>query len=117
MNKLIKEVFIFLLFFPLLIIYGKGIDDYRAIEVEPKLGMKCGDGNPIESWYATERILTPTADCMTIEHYADYSKWFTMKAIEFIKDNEDKLDPVLAYLKEVTINMSLVVGELIRSVL
>ncbi len=104
MRKLFNEFFIFfVLVLPFLIVYAKGLDYYRTEVVEPAVGMKCGDGKPIETWYATERILTPTYNCHTKEHYVAYAKWLAEKVPEVLGDNEEVIDSTIAYFKEITV--------------
>ncbi len=104
MRKLFNEVFIFtFLVLPFLLVYAKGLDYYRETVVEPAVGMKCGDGKPIETWYATERILTPTYDCHNKEHYIAYAKWFSTKVPEVLNANEGFIDETISYFKEVTV--------------
>jgi hypothetical protein len=67
MNKLLNEALIVtLVVIPFCVIYGKGLDYYRETVVEPKVGMKCGDGTPNETWIDTKHILIPTYNCATL---------------------------------------------------
>jgi hypothetical protein len=101
MNKLLNEALIVtLVVIPFCVIYGKGLDYYRETVVEPKVGMKCGDGTPNETWIDTKHILIPTYNCATFKHYGEYNRWFISKAKDFVLESKPAIDETKEYFKE-----------------
>lgn len=86
-KNLLNEVLTLMMVFFVLAAYLKVADYYDETIVEPKIGMKCGDGNPIETWRETETIFIPTHDCTTLDHHLDYFRWFVIKVIELIMES------------------------------
>lgn len=114
MKKFFDEAFIFVfLVIPFLLIYAKGIDYYNEVVIEPAVGMKCANGEPIETWVNTERILIPTHNCHTFEHYINYTKWLAMKIPELLSDNNETIDKVINYFKEIMV----IIVELLTNVI
>ena len=84
MKNLLNEVLTLMIVLFVLAVYFKGADYYNETVVEPQVGMKCGDGNPIETWHDTQTILMPTHDCTTLDHHFGYFRWIVIKVIELI---------------------------------
>lgn len=108
MRKVFDETFIFIFFvLPFLVIYAKFFDYYNVTVVEPKVGMKCGDGTPKETWVNGETILIPTYDCTTLDHYLGYAEWFAKAVPAYLAEHSEFFKAVKDYFMKV---MDLMVG-------
>lgn len=106
MKKLSNEIFFFIFFVvPFLLIYSKGYDYWKETVLEPRIKMKCGDGEPIVEWHNSEEYQIPTHDCAKLEYYMEYNKWFLVIAKDFIAEHSPTYEEIKVHIIEMIGNI------------
>ncbi len=102
MKKLADEMFILIFFvLPVLLIYSKGYGYWKETVLEPRLGMKCGDGEPIIKWHEMKEYQIPTHDCTTFRYILEYNKWFVVTTKNLIVEHSPTYNDVKDYIIEI----------------